>query len=218
MKGLFRGLSVLTLAASPVLAQPTVTYTVDFFPELPSPGTTTQLRFLGPTQGTITNSRLFVTFTPAANFDASTLVINIFARTPNSPSFGDWTITGSDLGWEGAGPFTASLSTHDLDGALVAGGTWGFNLGSTDDPPSWAGQFSADTRFEFDIALAPCAADADGSGVIEPADVAAFVNRWFTDLNEGTFTADIDLNFDITPADIATFVSLWFSGVGTTCQ
>jgi hypothetical protein len=60
----------------------------------------------------------------------------------------------------------------------------------------------------------PCGpADYDQNGRIEPADVALFVNTWFTSLQAGTLAGDFDHNGLIQPADVALFVNTWFTAV-----
>lgn len=63
----------------------------------------------------------------------------------------------------------------------------------------------------------PCPADADGNGQITPADVAAFVNRWFTSLNNADLTGDFDGNGQVNPADVAAFVTIWFAALSGGC-
>jgi hypothetical protein len=62
-----------------------------------------------------------------------------------------------------------------------------------------------------------CPADWDGNGLVQPADIAAFVNTWVTDLSAGTRHADIDMNGVITPADVALMVSRWFAALSGPC-
>jgi hypothetical protein len=64
---------------------------------------------------------------------------------------------------------------------------------------------------------ATCPADYDHNGHIEPADVAAFVNTWFTSLQSGTLAGDFDGNGRIEPADVAAFVNAWFAALTTPC-
>jgi hypothetical protein len=64
---------------------------------------------------------------------------------------------------------------------------------------------------------ARCTADWDGNGLIQPADIAAFVNDWFNDLTVGGTKADIDLNGIVEPADVAMMVSRWFAALSGPC-
>ncbi|MBX3357540.1 MAG: hypothetical protein KF745_03845 [Phycisphaeraceae bacterium] len=68
------------------------------------------------------------------------------------------------------------------------------------------------------IVTGRCAADWDGNGVIEPTDIAIFINTWFTDLGNATTFADFDLDGVITPSDIAGFINKWFNGVNGNCN
>jgi hypothetical protein len=64
---------------------------------------------------------------------------------------------------------------------------------------------------------APCPADADGNGQIEPADSALFVNRWFSSITGGTLEGDFDHSGVVDPADVAAFVAAWFAALTTGC-
>jgi hypothetical protein len=67
------------------------------------------------------------------------------------------------------------------------------------------------------ILYLPCPADADGNGLIEPADVATFVSLWFGSLTAGTLAGDFDGNGQVQPADVAAFVAAWFAAVAGGC-
>src|SRR5262249_20261671 len=54
-----------------------------------------------------------------------------------------------------------------------------------------------------------CPADYDGNGVVQPADVAAFVNVWASSLAAGTLDGDFDGNGAVQPADVAAFINAW---------
>jgi hypothetical protein len=62
-----------------------------------------------------------------------------------------------------------------------------------------------------------CPADADGNGLLQPADVAFFVNTWFASLTAGTLDGDFDGNGLVQPADVALFVAAWFTAVNGGC-
>lgn len=166
-----RSARLLTVLGAGLLLAPAAAtadvHIVDFFPEEPTNGNTLQLRFFGPTEGTITNTRLAITFTTQNGFRAEDLLIGLVVPvTPDDPEGGFWFVTGEDLGWSGEGTFTADVSTAAINGTLNPG-LWGFELGSLNDPPAYAGSFSADTRFELTIVPAPGAvALAAGAGVL----------------------------------------------------
>lgn len=133
-------------------------HVVDFFPEEGTNGNTIQLRFLGPSTGTVTNTRLVIDFTTQNNFDAADLTILLVVPvTAAEPGGGFWFITGEDLGWSGQVTFHADISTNMINGSLNPG-LWGFDVGSVNDPPAYAGSFSAQTRFELTIVPAPAGA------------------------------------------------------------
>jgi hypothetical protein len=127
-------------------------YVIDFFPEGEQINHTIQLRFLGPTEGTITNARLSVDFTTAQGFRAEDLTILLVAPVAGEGNF--WFLTGEDLGWSGHGTFHANVSTNEMNGVLQPG-LWGNDIGSINDPPAYSGTFSDTSHFEIDIAPVP---------------------------------------------------------------
>jgi hypothetical protein len=154
--------AALTLAgaAAPTLAD-TTTYTVDFFPEEPG-AYLQQLRFIGPTAGTITETRVYLEFTTTQGFQAQDFLFELFAPVENA-AFGYLGITGASLNWTGAGTFTATITSHDLDGALNER-LWAWHLWSTNDPPELRGSFSVNSRVEIDILTGPACGTADFNG------------------------------------------------------
>src|SRR5687767_8781780 len=135
-------LTVSTVLLSLVAATPAFAgepYVVDFFPEGQQINHTIQLRFLGPTEGTVTGVRLSVDFTTAAGFDAKDLAILFVAPVATEGNF--WFLTGEDLGWNGQGTFHANVSTAEMNGALGPG-LWVNDIGSVLDPPAYSGTFS----------------------------------------------------------------------------
>ena len=127
-------------------------YVIDFFPEGEQINHTIQLRFLGPTEGTITNARLSVDFTTAQGFNAADLTILLAAPVAGEGNF--WFLTGEDLGWSGQGTFHANVSTNEMNGVLQPG-LWANDIGSINDPPAYSGTFSDTSHFEIDIAPIP---------------------------------------------------------------
>src|SRR5262249_55030590 len=59
--------------------------------------------------------------------------------------------------------------------------------------------------------------DANADGLITPADIAVFVNRWFASLSNGDTSADFDRNGVVNNSDLATFVNRWFSALSAPC-
>ncbi|MBX3358787.1 MAG: hypothetical protein KF745_10185 [Phycisphaeraceae bacterium] len=209
--------SLVVSASASIAGAAPDTYTVDFFPELPQNDGGVQLRFIGPARGTVVATRLIITYTTLGEFQAQDLVINLFARTPDSPLGGFLTVTGDDLGWSGQGTFSTTFTTHDIDGALTPG-LWGFDLLGAGDPPSYSGQFSADTRFELDIEPDVCAADWDGNLSAEPADIAAFIQDWLFEVSEGAgLSTDINYSGTVDVVDIAVFIQRWLAAVSQGC-
>ena len=140
----------VALVCARASAQP---FVVDFFPDETEINHTIQLRFIGPGEGRITQTRLFIDFTTAAGFDARDLTLQLVTPvTPDDPNGGFWFLTGEDLGWSGQGTFHAQLATNMVNGQLNPG-LWGFDVGSINDPPAYSGSFSPTTRFEVDIVI-----------------------------------------------------------------
>lgn len=59
----------------------------------------------------------------------------------------------------------------------------------------------------------PCRAEQDGSPGVTPADIAAFVNRWFDSISGGNLNGDFDCNGAVQPADVAQYVTVWSNAV-----
>ncbi len=114
-------LSSLVLCAGSTAAS-AVPYVVDFFPDGQQINNIIQLRFIGPIEGQITQSRLFIDFTTAQGFRAEDLVIQLVAPViPAEPDGNFWLITGEDLGWNGHGSFSAQVTSDTLNGVLQQG-------------------------------------------------------------------------------------------------
>ena len=52
--------------------------------------------------------------------------------------------------------------------------------------------------------------DRDGNGLVNSADVSAFLNAWFIDLASGSLTADFDADGVTNSADLTAFMNAWF--------
>ncbi len=139
--------------------------------------------FLGPTRGTVIKARAELEFTTDETFDASEIQI-IFQ--PPSEGLPIWRLVGADLGWDGAGTFTASLSTDALNGVIDLGEPEpDFSLFLVDlrvlGRRPLGGRFT-DSFFEVDIAesaagVLPGDANLDGRRNI--ADAVAVLRRLF---------------------------------------
>lgn len=194
------------LSASATNAE-VVTHRIDFFPDLA--GTYIhQLRFIGPQEGRIVSIRLIADFTTEHGFDASTINFLFVAPVPTSQGY--WQVTGESLGWAGEGRFTATIESDVLDGE-IAGGLWVWDLGSTNDPPSYSGLWSEDSRVEVDIEVPdapPCPADFNQDGGVDGGDIESFFLAWEDSLPE----ADVNQDGGVDGGDVQTFFVAWEAG------
>ena len=78
------------------------------------------------------------------------------------------------------------------DQCAIAGGTWG-----------GAGSDCEDGCNE-------CSADWDLNGIVNSADVGAFLSDYFLDLLNGTLVSDFDENGEVNAADVGAFLSAYF--------
>ncbi|MBX3357595.1 MAG: hypothetical protein KF745_04125 [Phycisphaeraceae bacterium] len=106
-------------------------------------------------------------------------------------------------------PDTITAGSIALDGEVVAAAA----LPSGNGLPGG----SLVATFAVQSLVAPCSADWDQSGAVEPADIAGFVNAWSSGLGSGGLQADFDGNGVLEPSDIAAFISAWVSQVGGAC-
>lgn len=60
---------------------------------------------------------------------------------------------------------------------------------------------------------ANCESDWDSNGRVEPADIAAYINQWQADVNNGTRITDTSGNGTVEPLDVSFFVNRWFSAL-----
>jgi hypothetical protein len=76
--------------------------------------------------------------------------------------------------------------------------------------PSGPGAGGPDEAYNVALLLMPSfrPGDFNRDGVVNPTDVAVFVNRWFTELGGG-WIADWDGDGAVLPADVAAFVTDW---------
>ena len=128
---------------------------------------------------------------------------------PDTPDTGFIYLTGAQLGWFGQGTFTAELDFPDMNGEIVPG-LWLFDLGSTLEPPAWAGQFTEGSRWTLTIEdlPVPCRPDVNNDGVLNSQDFFDFLTQFF----EGA----IDYNTDdaVNSQDFFDFLSDFFQGCG----
>ena len=58
-----------------------------------------------------------------------------------------------------------------------------------------------------------CDVDLSHNHVIDPVDIAIFINIWNQSLIDGTLAGDWDGNGRVEPADVGSFVSAWFAAI-----
>jgi hypothetical protein len=205
--------------ASIASAQPIQTYTFDFFPELPIMGGQTSLSFdprlaePALAGATITQTRVFVTFTTLDGFDAGELGIQLTTPIFDSPGGGIILLTGADLGWSGEGTFTATIATEDLNGSIPVDGRFVcfFDMYRVEsDPAIFSGSFSEDSRIELDYipGQPPCAADFNGDGLANSQDYFDFLGAFFASASESDFNGDGAVDSQ----DYFDFLVAFFSG------
>lgn len=118
---------------------------------------------------------------------------------------------GENIGWVNfqtadPGRPAAQWARYDRAARRLRGYAWGENVG-------W---ICLDDAAVF-VSTTLCPADADANGLIEPADVAFFVNSWFCSLLNGIDAGDFDNNGAVQPADVSLFVSTWFTAATAGC-
>jgi hypothetical protein len=223
---LFQTLSVIAaLASAPFAMAQTQTHLIDFFPELPVQGQQVTLSFdprlvnAALHGAMIVQTRLFVTFTTIGDFDAAELAIQLSPTVADPPEGVSLLVTGADLGWAGQGTFTAMLTSDALDSTLPDGGraVWFFDLYRFDaDPASFSGSFSDDSRIEIDFvsAVAPCAADFNADGFVNPDDLSDYITCFFLDVQFPASCPAADFNADgfRNPDDLTDFITAFFVG------
>ena len=104
--------------------------------------------------------------------------------------------------------------------ALAAGpdGLYFSDLYQDLDPPSPIAPGANIWRIRYaPNASTCCAGDFDGNGILQPADVAAFVAAWNTSLLQGTLAGDFDGNGVVQPVDVSAFVIAWNEALGGGC-
>ncbi len=62
-----------------------------------------------------------------------------------------------------------------------------------------------------DDGSADCPVDWDRNGIVNSADVGAFINSWFEDQANGTLIADFDGNGISNSTDVGEFINVWFA-------
>lgn len=116
-----------------------------------------------PFDGVIAGARLHVTFNtsnaPVSFHDAADI---LFQFQPASVELPIWSVSGEDLGWTGAGQFTASISTDAFNGqSLITDGDlilWFGRIVSRDDGQPLLGGTLTDSYWEFDVQSIPAPA------------------------------------------------------------
>ena len=132
-------------------------------------------------------------------------MVTVFSAAPDCSSLTEVACVDAVEGW--VNRFTTPIA------ALTPGTTYYIEVSSQ----SATATIPGGEYLGFNYVTGPCPADYDNNGAIEPADVAAFVNVWFTSLTGGTLAGDYDNNGAVEPADVAAFVNAWFTALTVGC-
>ena len=135
-------------------------------------------------------------------FAAAALAAALATQSAQGPSFAvPWfTIDGGGVLNSTGGAFAISgtIGQHDA-GPTMTGGAFAIRGGFWTAPAAGGDD---------------CPADWDGNGVVNAADVGAFLSAYFLDLQNGTFVADFDGNGVVNAADVGAFLSEYFLSIG----
>lgn len=145
-----------------------------------------------------------------------TYEVTMYALTPNDSSLrhrlrvdsgspGPTMVGGAWPGFHQAGVTYARFTVTTTDGVI------GFHSGL----PS--GFITSGLNGVQARLIGECAADWDHNGVTQPADVALFVNSWFSGLSGGTLLGDYNHDGVVSPADVAAYINDWFAALSSGC-
>lgn len=131
------------------------------------------------------------------------------------------TTTGGNVTWNGPkiyseDPYTNALrwgTTYTYSFVANAPSATGSGTLTFFKPGQGGGDPLTLTVNNIPVPSAPCRADQDGSAGITPADIAAFVNKWFDSLTNGNLLGDFDCDGFVAPADIAGYVNVWINAL-----
>lgn len=151
---------------------------------------------VGPTGGTVVNTRIIAEFVTADAWDVSNLHIQMFAPIlqPDGTTGAELDVYGTDFGWSGVGRFEVTYNTSVLNGPISAPNNvslWPLDLNEFGN--FYFGRYlklRIELTVEDIVADAFCSGDLDGNGLINGTDLSHF--------EEGPCPA----NGDPCPADI----------------
>ena len=114
-------------------------------------------------------------------------------------------------------PFAIDWYTIDGGGALeTTGGAFVLSgtIGQPDAGPAMTGgPFTLRGGFWAQAGGPSCSADWDSNGVVNAADVGAFLSDYFVDRTNGTLVTDFDNNGVVNAADVGAFLSAYFGQI-----
>jgi len=159
--------------------------------------------FLGPVEGTVVNTTVHLEFdteTAFGSFPAENILVELTAPVGEGDPFPELEIVGGDLGWLGAGVFTADFESDALNGEILIGqmdkgaefSLWQLRILNGKGPVPLGGKF-IDSTFVIEIEPS-CAADANGDGMLNILDFVAFQNLFTKGGDGADFNGDGALN------------------------
>ena len=162
---------------------------------------------IGPTGGTVVNTRIIAEFVSADAWDAAG--VHIFGFAPIGENGTPFDVTGADFGWSGVGNFQVVYDTDAINGPVISP-LWSLHINELHDP--YFGRFlkvRIELKVENLVADESCAGDLNGDRQITAADVQLFETGDCP--TEGPCPADLNNDGVVTVEDRQILIS--FLGV-----
>lgn len=118
----------------------------------------------------------------------------------------------------GGGVSIVGAPTPNFDGTEITGISFVISPQAAPGPRSVNivnsdGSVFAEGAFTIVVPQPPCAADADGDGQINSADISAFLAAWLASIENGTLAADANGDGQVNSADISAFLAQWIAAL-----
>jgi len=115
------------------------------------------------------------------------------------------------LGNHGDGALDGGTSEDRFFGAFHEAGIMSIRVTSTLAPGGTGSGLEVDhLQFGGDIPPLPCDLDLDDNGIVDPDDLATYIEGYF--LNPPRDGSDLDGDGDVDPDDLANYITAYFSG------